>query len=75
MGRMVRSITFVRVADWLNSYVVAKHPDKEALREDWVDADDRWVARAGWHLTANGLGESGRARSAGAAGSHRVGNG
>ena len=32
MDRMVRSIAFVRVADWLNSYVVAQHPDKEALR-------------------------------------------
>jgi 3-methyladenine DNA glycosylase AlkD len=52
MDRMVRSITFARVADWLNSYVVAKHPDKEALREDWMAADDRWAARAGWHLTA-----------------------
>lgn len=52
MERMVRSISFVRVADWLNSYVVAKHPDKEALREGWMDADDRWLARAGWHLTA-----------------------
>jgi 3-methyladenine DNA glycosylase AlkD len=52
MDRMVRSITFVRVADWLNSYVVAKHSDKEALREDWLAADDRWAARAGWHLTA-----------------------
>jgi 3-methyladenine DNA glycosylase AlkD len=52
MDRMVRSITFARVADWLNSYVVAKHPDKEALREDWMAADDRGAARAGWHLTA-----------------------
>jgi 3-methyladenine DNA glycosylase AlkD len=52
MDRMVRSISFVRVADWLNSYVVAKHPDKETLRGDWMTADDRWAARAGWHLTA-----------------------
>src|SRR5262245_7462902 len=52
MDRMVRSISFVRVADWLNSYVVAKHPDKETLRGDWLAADDRWAARAGWHLTA-----------------------
>ncbi|HEY9422837.1 MAG TPA: DNA alkylation repair protein [Thermoanaerobaculia bacterium] len=52
MDRMVRSITFVRVADWLNSYVVAKHPDKETLRDGWMAADDRWAARAGWHLTA-----------------------
>jgi 3-methyladenine DNA glycosylase AlkD len=52
MNRMVRSITFSRVADWLNSYVVAKHPDKETLRKNWMAADDRWAARAGWQLTA-----------------------
>jgi 3-methyladenine DNA glycosylase AlkD len=47
----------VRVADWLNSYVVSKHPDKEALREGWMAADDRWAARAGWHLTAQRVGK------------------
>ncbi|HUG91266.1 MAG TPA: DNA alkylation repair protein [Planctomycetaceae bacterium] len=52
LDRMVRSVSFVRVADWLNSYVVARHPDKETLREGWMDADDRWAARSGWHLTA-----------------------
>ena len=52
MARMVRSISFVRVADWLNSYVVSKHPDKETLRAKWMTGDDRWAARAGWHLTA-----------------------
>ncbi len=52
LDRLVRSISFVRVADWLNSYVVAKHPDKETLREDWMDDGDRWAARSGWHLTA-----------------------
>ena len=29
MDRMVRSAGFVQVADWLNSYVVKNHPDKE----------------------------------------------
>jgi 3-methyladenine DNA glycosylase AlkD len=52
MDRMVRSVSFVRVADWLNAYVVRQHPDKEALRQDWMAADDRWAARAGWDLTA-----------------------
>ena len=52
LDRMVRSVTFVRVADWLNAYVVRQHPDKEALRRDWMAADDRWAARAGWDLTA-----------------------
>ncbi len=51
MDRMVRSISYVRVADWLNSYVVSKHPDKEALREKWMTAKNRWAARSGWHLT------------------------
>jgi 3-methyladenine DNA glycosylase AlkD len=49
---MVRSVSFGRVADWLNSYVVAKHPSREALREGWMASDDRWAARSGWHLTA-----------------------
>ncbi|HEU4926110.1 MAG TPA: DNA alkylation repair protein [Vicinamibacterales bacterium] len=52
VDRMVRSITFVHVADWLNAYVVAQHPEKETLRQGWMAADDRWAARAGWHLTA-----------------------
>jgi 3-methyladenine DNA glycosylase AlkD len=52
MDRMVRSITFSRVADWFNSYVVAKHAEKESLREEWMSADDRWAGRAGWQLTA-----------------------
>jgi 3-methyladenine DNA glycosylase AlkD len=52
LDRMVRSVTFVQVADWLNAYVVKKHPDKEALREKWMSAKDPMAARAGWNLTA-----------------------
>lgn len=51
MDRMVRSLTFVRVADWLISYVVRQHPEKETLRQEWMTADDRWAARAYWDLT------------------------
>jgi 3-methyladenine DNA glycosylase AlkD len=58
MDRMVRSLTFVRVADWLISYVVRQHPDKEALRRDWMAADDRWAARAGWDLTSERVAKS-----------------
>ena len=58
MDRMVRSIAYVRVADWLNSYVVRQHPDKEALRQDWMADDDRWAARAGWDLTAERVAKS-----------------
>lgn len=52
LDRLVRSISFVRVADWLNSYVVSKHADKESLRAKWMTDGDRWAARSGWHLTA-----------------------
>jgi 3-methyladenine DNA glycosylase AlkD len=58
MDRMVRSVSFVRVADWLNAYVVRQHPDKEALRQDWMAAEDRWAARAGWDLTAERVAKS-----------------
>jgi 3-methyladenine DNA glycosylase AlkD len=52
MDRMVRSANFVQLADWLNSYVVKNHPDKESLRQTWMEDDDRWAARAGWNLTS-----------------------
>lgn len=55
---LVRSLTFVRVADWLNSNVVRRHPDKEVLRRDWMEADDPWAARAGWDLTAERVAKS-----------------
>jgi 3-methyladenine DNA glycosylase AlkD len=58
MDRLVRSIAFVRVADWLISYVLANFPDKETLREGWMDDDDRWAARAGWQLTASRVAKS-----------------
>ena len=58
MDRMVRTISYVRVADWLISYVVRQHPDKETLRQQWMTADDRWAARAAWDLTAERVAKS-----------------
>ena len=52
LERMVKSVTFAWVADWLHSYVVKEHADKETLRQKWMVSDDRWAARAGWQLTA-----------------------
>ena len=52
VDRMVRSVAFAHVADWLIAYVVKQHPDKETLRKKWMATDDRWAARAGWSLTA-----------------------
>lgn len=51
LDQMVRDATFLQVADWLNSYVVKKHPDKETLRQKWMTDDDPMAARAGWNLT------------------------
>src|SRR5690348_8133997 len=53
VDELTRSTTCAQVADWLNAYVVAQHPDKESLREKWMKAKDRWAARAGWNLTAS----------------------
>jgi 3-methyladenine DNA glycosylase AlkD len=52
VDRLVRSISFAHVADWLIAYVVKQHPDKETLRQEWMADDGRWAARAGWSLTA-----------------------
>lgn len=52
VDRLVRSVTLPWVADWLTNYVVKQHADRETLRQGWMDDDDRWAARAGWHLTA-----------------------
>ena len=46
MDRMVRSISFAHVADWLISYVVKQHTDKETLRQEWMTTDQRWAAFA-----------------------------
>jgi len=58
LDKLTRSTTCAQVADWLNSYVVAEHPEKEALREKWMAAKEMtaknpWAARAGWHFTAS----------------------
>ena len=52
VDRLVRSVSFVQVADWLNSYIVKQHPAKESLRQQWMSSKERWTARAAWSLTA-----------------------
>ena len=58
LDRLVRTIAFSRVADWLLSYVVRQHPDKEALRRDWMADGDRWAGRAAWDLTSERVAKS-----------------
>lgn len=68
---LVRSVACAQVADWLNAYVVAKHPEKDALRQKWMKAGDPWLARAGWNLASSkinkGATNRGRKGAAGAA--------
>jgi 3-methyladenine DNA glycosylase AlkD len=52
LDEMVQSIAFVQEADWVNAYVVKDHPQRESLREKWMDSANAWAARAGWSLTA-----------------------
>jgi 3-methyladenine DNA glycosylase AlkD len=58
MERLVKSVSWVWVADWLYSYVLKEHADKESLRNKWMKSDDRWLARAGWQLTAGRVAKS-----------------
>ena len=43
VDRMVRSVAFEEVADWLISYVVKKHADKESLRSSGWRPKIRWL--------------------------------
>jgi 3-methyladenine DNA glycosylase AlkD len=50
LDKMVRSVSCPQVADWLSSYVVKEHPEKESLRQAWMEDDNPWAARAGWSI-------------------------
>jgi len=52
MDEMVRSMTFVQVADGLNSYVVKNHPDSEKLKKEWIIDENPMTLRTGWNLTS-----------------------
>src|SRR3954451_16203207 len=59
LDTLTRSTTCAQVADWLNAYVVAEHPEKELLRQKWMSAEDRWAARAVWHFTSSRVNKGG----------------
>ena len=58
LDAMVRSADAGQLADWLNAYIVRKHPDKEQLRQVWMVDADPWAARAGWSLTSDRIEKS-----------------
>lgn len=51
LDALVCSVKFTRVADWLNSYVINKHPEKEKLRLKWLKSANVMATRSGWSLT------------------------
>ena len=52
LDAMVRSLDVPQVADWFNAYVLKDHPEKDFLREKWLDSENVLAARSGWSLTA-----------------------
>lgn len=52
LDTMVRSTAVTWLADWLMTHVVKLHPEKEALRLQWMESSHPMAARAGWSLTA-----------------------
>lgn len=52
LDEMVRAATNSQLADWLNSYVVKVHPNKEELRVKWMASENEMTLRSGWSLTA-----------------------
>ena len=58
---LVQTATYGHLADWVNSYLVKQHPEKEALRIAWLDVDahaEPWLARTGWSLTTERVSKS-----------------
>lgn len=51
LDALVRTTTWSWVADWFCNYLLEQHPERESLREGWMDDKNVWAARAGWYLT------------------------
>ncbi len=58
LSTMAREGTCEWVSDWLNNYVIKKHPDRESVREDWMASNDAMTARAGWNLASERVAKS-----------------
>ena len=58
---LVQTATYGHLADWVNSYLVKQHPDKEQLRVAWLAwsaHDEPWLARTAWSLTTERVSKS-----------------
>ena len=58
---LVQTATYWHLADWVNSYLVKQHPEKEALRNAWLSLnanEEPWLARTAWSLTTERVSKS-----------------
>ncbi len=58
---LVQTATYGHLADWVNSYLVKQHPEKEALRNAWLSLnanDEPWLTRTAWSLTTERVSKS-----------------
>ena len=49
---LVASLDNAQIADWFSTNVLKPHPQKESVRERWMDAEHEFTSRMGWSLTA-----------------------
>lgn len=53
LNSLVETISFDYVADWFNSYIANKHPEKDKLLENWLKSDNKWALRSAGSLLAS----------------------
>ncbi len=53
LEKMSQKATLWQLADWLNSYVIKLHPEKEEMRVKWINSSDPMLQRSAWSLTSD----------------------
>ncbi|MFC4874308.1 DNA alkylation repair protein [Negadavirga shengliensis] len=53
LEKLVKTTSFDYVADWFNTYISNKHPEKEQLRQMWITSDNKWALRSAWSILAS----------------------
>ena len=52
LEKLAKETDIPQLADWFNSYILKDHPEKDKLRDKWMDSSNKWMTRAGWSLMA-----------------------
>lgn len=55
LERMAQSFTYEWTAWWFSSYLLKNHPEREVIRQPWMDSAVPMMARLGWGLTAQNV--------------------